>query len=54
MMRALLWPLRRRTHPNMLIQLPGENKFPVLLATYLRSGKLTEPESQKMMKESWT
>ena len=39
---------------NKLTQLPGENKFRVLLATSLRSGKLTEPESQKLMKESWT
>jgi len=48
-------PARRAPgDPNMLIQLPGENKFRVLLATSLRSGKLTEPESQKLMKESWT
>jgi hypothetical protein len=39
---------------NKLTQLPGENKFRVLLVTSLRSGKLTEPENQKLMKESWT
>jgi hypothetical protein len=39
---------------NKLTQLPGENNFRVLLVTSLRSGKLTEPENQKLMKESWT